>query len=54
MSFFKKYFSQDKKEELDKGLEKTKEGFFGKISKAVAVPTAQSHNLLVPGTLYLE
>ena len=36
MSFFKKYFSRDKKEELDKGLEKTKEGFFGKISKAVA------------------
>ena len=36
MSFFKKYFSRDKKEELDKGLEKTKEGFFGKITKAVA------------------
>lgn len=36
MSFFKKYFSKDKKEELDKGLEKTKEGFFGKITKAVA------------------
>jgi fused signal recognition particle receptor len=36
MSFFKKYFSGDKKEELDKGLEKTKEGFFEKITKAVA------------------
>ena len=36
MSFFKKYFSRDKKEELDKGLENTKEGFFGKITKAVA------------------
>ena len=36
MSFFKKYFSRDKKEELEKGLEKTKEGFFGKITKAVA------------------
>ncbi len=36
MSFFSKYFKKDKKEDLDKGLEKTKTGIFGKISKALA------------------
>lgn len=36
MSFFKKFFSREKEEDLDKGLEKTKEGFFSKISRAVA------------------
>ena len=36
MGFFDKFFSKDKKEDLDKGLEKTKEGCFGKISRAVA------------------
>lgn len=36
MSFFSKYFSKNKKEDLDKGLEKTKTGIFNKISKAVA------------------
>ncbi|HHH50321.1 MAG TPA: signal recognition particle-docking protein FtsY [Saprospiraceae bacterium] len=36
MSFFKKFFSKEKKEDLDKGLEKTKTSFFSKISKAVA------------------
>ena len=36
MGFFKKYFSKEKEQELDKGLEKTKKGFFDKISKAVA------------------
>lgn len=36
MSFFNKFFSKEKKEDLDKGLEKTKEGFLSKISKAVA------------------
>ena len=46
MSFFKKYFSRDKKEELDKGLEKTKEGFFGKISKAVAGKSKVDVNFL--------
>jgi fused signal recognition particle receptor len=30
------FFSKDKKEKLDKGLEKTKENVFGKISRAVA------------------
>jgi len=36
MSFFNKFFNKEKKEDLDKGLEKTKEGFFSKISKVVA------------------
>ena len=36
MGFFDKFFNREKKEDLDKGLEKTKEGFFGKISRAVA------------------
>ena len=36
MSFFKRIFSSEKKESLDKGLEKTKTSFFSKLSKAVA------------------
>ncbi len=36
MSFFNKFFTKDKKEDLDKGLEKTKSSFMGKLSKAVA------------------
>ena len=36
MSFFGKLFSKEKKEELDKGLDKTRDNFFSKISKAVA------------------
>ncbi len=36
MGFFSKFFSKEKKETLDKGLEKTKEGLFSKISRAVA------------------
>jgi len=36
MSFFKKIFSSDKKETLDKGLEKSKTSFLNKLSKAVA------------------
>jgi fused signal recognition particle receptor len=36
MSFFKRIFSSEKKETLDKGLEKTKTSFFSKLTKAVA------------------
>ena len=36
MSFFKRIFSSEKKETLDKGLEKTKTTFFSKLSKAIA------------------
>ncbi|MCK8522048.1 signal recognition particle-docking protein FtsY [Aquimarina sp. D1M17] len=36
MALFKNIFSSEKKETLDKGLEKTKTSFFSKLSKAVA------------------
>ncbi len=36
MSFLKKFFTKDKKKDLDKGLEKTKTSFISQISKAVA------------------
>jgi len=36
MSFFKRLFSSEKKETLDKGLEKSKTTFFSKLSKAIA------------------
>ncbi|MEL6304368.1 MAG: signal recognition particle-docking protein FtsY [Bacteroidota bacterium] len=36
MSVFKNIFSKQKKETLDKGLEKSKDSFFGKLGKAVA------------------
>ncbi|THD65688.1 signal recognition particle-docking protein FtsY [Robertkochia marina] len=36
MSFFKKIFSSESKENLDKGLEKSKSSFFNKLGKAVA------------------
>lgn len=34
MNFFKSIFSREKKETLDQGLEKTKEGLFGKLKRA--------------------
>ena len=36
MGFFNKLFSREKKETLDKGLERTKTGVFAKIARAVA------------------
>ncbi|MFY7743184.1 MAG: signal recognition particle-docking protein FtsY [Flavobacterium sp.] len=36
MNFFKRIFSSEKKETLDKGLEQTKTSFFSKLTKAVA------------------
>ena len=39
MGFFKnigKFFSKEKKETLDKGLERTKQGVFAKITRAIA------------------
>lgn len=36
MSFFSKFFSQEKKQDLDKGLEKTKTSFLGKLTKVIA------------------
>src|SRR3954454_17579762 len=36
MSFFGKLFGKKEKESLDEGLQKTKENFFTKITKAIA------------------
>jgi fused signal recognition particle receptor len=36
MSFFSKFFNKEKKEDLDKGMEKTKSSFLGKLGKAIA------------------
>lgn len=36
MSFFSKFFTKEKKEDLEQGLEKTKSSFFEKIGKAIA------------------
>ena len=36
MGFFKKIFSREKKEKLDSGLQKSKEGVLGKITRAIA------------------
>jgi fused signal recognition particle receptor len=46
MSLFKNIFSKEKKETLDKGLEKTKSSFFGKISKIVAGKSAVDDDVL--------
>lgn len=39
MGFFSKFFTKEKKETLDKGLERTKEGVFAKITRAIAGKT---------------
>ena len=36
MSFFNKFFTREKKEDLNQGLEKTKTSFFDKLTKAIA------------------
>ncbi len=36
MGFFDRFFNREKEAELDKGLSKTKEGFFSKLAKAIA------------------
>ncbi len=36
MSFFKKFFSKEKEEDLDKGLEKTKTNIFSQLGKVIA------------------
>src|SRR5210317_410498 len=46
MSLFKKIFSKEKKEILDKGLEKSKTSFFDKLSKAVAGKTKVDDDVL--------
>lgn len=46
MSLFKKIFSKEKKETLDKGLEKSKTTFFSKMSKAVAGKSTVDEDVL--------
>ncbi|SDB46786.1 signal recognition particle-docking protein FtsY [Flavobacteriaceae bacterium MAR_2010_188] len=46
MSFFKNIFSSEKKETLDKGLEKSKSNFFDKLNKAVAGKTKVDDDVL--------
>jgi len=46
MSLFKKIFSSQKKETLDKGLEKTKTSFLSKLSKAVAGKSSVDDDVL--------
>jgi fused signal recognition particle receptor len=46
MSLFKKIFSKEKKETLDKGLEKTKTNFFDKLTKAVAGKSSVDEEVL--------
>lgn len=46
MSIFKKIFSKEKKETLDKGLEKTKESVFSKLSRAVAGKSSVDSDVL--------
>ena len=40
------FFTKEKKDDLDKGLEKTKEGFFSKLSRAVAGKTKIDEEVL--------
>ena len=46
MSFFKKFFSKEKEADLDKSLEKTKEGLFGKVSRAIVGKTTVDDDVL--------
>lgn len=46
MGFFGKLFGKKEKEDLDKGLEKTRTGFFNKISRAVAGKTKVDDEVL--------
>lgn len=46
MNFFKKIFSSEKKETLDKGLEKSKTSFFSKLTKAIAGKSKVDDELL--------
>lgn len=46
MSFFKNIFSKEKKETLDKGLEKTKSSFLNKLSKAVVGKSTVDEDVL--------
>jgi fused signal recognition particle receptor len=46
MGFFDKLFGKKEKEDLNKGLEKTKQSFFGKIGRALAGKTKVDEEVL--------
>ncbi len=46
MSFFKKFFSKEKEADLNKSLEKTKEGLLGKVSRALVGKTSVDEDVL--------
>lgn len=46
MSIFKKYFTREKKQDLNQGVEKTKQSLFGQIAKAVAGKTTVDESFL--------
>ena len=46
MNFFKKLFTKEKKESLDKGLKKSNESFFNKISKAIVGKSKVDYQVL--------
>jgi fused signal recognition particle receptor len=46
MGFFNKLFGKKEKESLDQGLQKTKEGFFAKVSRAIAGKTTVDEEVL--------
>ena len=46
MSLFGKFFNKERKEDLDKGLEKTKSNFFSKIARSVAGKTKVDEEVL--------
>lgn len=46
MGLFDKLFGKKEKESLDEGLQKTKEGFFFKITKAIAGKTTVDDEVL--------
>src|SRR6185295_16421221 len=46
MGFFDKIFGRKEKESLDQGLQKTKENFFSKITKAIAGKSSVDEEVL--------
>lgn len=46
MGFFNKLFGKKEKESLDEGLQKTKENFFSKVTKAIAGKSSVDEEVL--------
>ena len=54
MSFFGKLFSKENKESLDKGLEKTKENLFSRLSRALVGKTTVDDEVLDKSGIVLK